>query len=184
MSSAYAEVWYFVTISIPIYASSMLSLEGVFYTVTKANIYAAHKLTTLSSLHFSSHTLPISRGRLFTLYSCSIRKTFPIILCIPEHRLYYWFHLHSVSVHCSKTIIQERPHHRFLFRLAIAHIFECQWTPGYITCGVTKSSVSEPERVWSADAREVFEPCSVMDEAAALQEEKTEIRFWKIILNV
>lgn len=47
-----------------------------------------------------------------------------------------------------------------------------QVSPTNITCGVTKSSVSEPERVWSADAREVLEPCRVMDEAVALQEEK------------
>lgn len=35
--------------------------------------------TTLFSEHFSSHTLPVSRSKLFTLHSCSISKTFPPI---------------------------------------------------------------------------------------------------------
>lgn len=68
-------------------------------------------------------------------------------------------------------------HCSFLLRLAITDP-KCQWTPENITCavcGVTKSSVSEPESVWSADAREVLEPCSVIDDSVALQEQKYRI---------
>lgn len=40
-----------MTIPIPIYATS-LSLEGIFYTVTKANIYAAFMLPQECAPHF------------------------------------------------------------------------------------------------------------------------------------
>lgn len=157
----------------------MLSLEGIFYTVTKANIYAAHMFPQEYAPHFLAcilHPTPFPfQGADWPLCTHTVLgRLFQPPSCIQECRLYYCCHLHSVPVCCSSIVIQERPHHSFLLGLVITQIFECQWSPGYITCcvcGVTKSSVSEPERVWSADAREVFEPCSVMDEAAALQKE-------------
>lgn len=92
----------------------------VFYTVTKADIYAASYVPTrictiFPSLHFSSHTLPISRGRPLTLHLCRARQTFlTIFWSIPECRLYCCCYLHSVPVCCSSTVTQGRPHHSFV----------------------------------------------------------------------
>lgn len=103
-----------MTIPIPIYATSLSSLEGIFYTVTKANIYAAPMCPQECTPHFLVsifHPTPF----LCQEADCSLcihavlARLFHPSLSIPDCRLYYCCHLHSVPGCCLSTATQEGP---------------------------------------------------------------------------
>lgn len=164
-----------MTIPIPIYATSLSSLEGIFYTITKASIYAAPMFPQECAPHF---LVSIFHPTLFPHQEvdCSLCihavlvRLFYTSISIPDCRLYYCCYLFVVQV----QLFRRAPGQLSVTAGCHTDLNAQVWTPGYGTCGVTKSSVSEAEQAWSADAREVFEPCSTTDEVVALQGEKTD----------